>query len=41
MLNKGQSGRWREFIKGDLLKRFEDWEQSWLKDTELKFEYDV
>ena len=41
MLNKGLTGRWREFINGDLLTRFEEWERSWLEGTGLQFTYDI
>ena len=41
MLNKGQTGRWKEFIQGDLLERFKIWEQSWLNGTDLQFVYEL
>ena len=41
MLNKGQTGRWRDYIQGELLERFEKWEENWLRDTDLKFTYEL
>ena len=41
MINKGVTGRWKEFIKGELLQRFEAWEQNWLEGTGLQFAYEI
>ena len=41
MINKGKTGTWKEMMSDELVKRFEAWEAKWLKDTDLKFVYEV
>ena len=40
-INKGKSGTWKEYLTDEMVERFEQWERKWLKDTDLKFVYEV
>eukprot|EP00111_Clytia_hemisphaerica_P008104 TCONS_00023633-protein len=40
-INKGKSGTWKEYLTDEMVQRFEQWEEKWLKDTDLKFVYEV
>ena len=39
-MNKGKSGRWKTEFDEATIKRFEEWEAKWLKDTGLSFQYE-
>jgi len=41
LMNKGSTGVWREHFDAETIKRFEEWEEKWLKDTGLSFTYDL
>ncbi len=39
-MRKGQAGNWRSKMTEEQVKRFEEWEEKWLKDSDLAFKYD-
>ena len=41
MLNKGKTGSWRNQFTPSMVEQFEKWEAKWLKDSDLKLEYDI
>lgn len=41
MINKGKVGTWKEYLSDEMIQKFEKWEEKWLKDSDLKYEYEV
>jgi len=39
-MRQGKVGTWRQEMSAGMIKRFELWEQKWLKDSDLSFKYD-
>ena len=38
-MRKGQVGDWENHMTTELVKKFDEWEAMWLKDSDLKFQY--
>ncbi len=39
-MRQGKAGTWRQSLSAETVKRFEEWENKWLKDTDLSFQYE-
>ena len=40
-MRKGEVGDWKNHFTPELEKKFEEWENKWLKDSDLKFQYEI
>ena len=40
-MNKGKIGNWKEHFNDEMLQKFKEWEQKWLKNSDLKFIYEI
>ena len=40
-INKGKVGNWKNHLDEEMIAKFESWEQKWLKDSDLKFVYEL
>jgi len=40
-MRKGEVGDWKNHLTPELEKKFQKWENKWLKDSDLKFKYEI
>ena len=40
-MRKGQVGDWMNHFTPHVKKKFDEWESNWLKDSDLKFQYEL
>lgn len=40
-MNKGIVGNWKEKLSEEMIQKLKDYEEKWLKDSDLKFVYEI